>query len=1363
MNKISIKMNCGLFWLLFFSWSRLMAATIEISSPTLIETNRLEIGQTIPIEVRINTGDETITGYSIHLSYDPNVISVDSYIGPDGEENPFLSGDFLNGIVLQNTVRNIDGKNVLSYVEAVGGAPRKGVKGEGVVARINFTALRRVSGDTTSIFVQESFADFKSHYVSDGTPGREMYFVTPIQPITISITGFSMDPLPDLDLIDGKSEVVFDLDQYVDTLFADVVWTNSRLSEISTFIDEETNEVTMKPENLFVGKRRMIFTAYDLNEGISVSDTISLNVRSVPIIKNLPNKVEFLEDGEDKSIDLDSKVTDLDDDLKDLVWEARSGEGINVTIDPISNIVTFTSNPDYFGNNFVEFFVIDSFGLTDSLRIPVEVTPVNDTPEAFAPTPIYPVINGPPVTVPLKEFFMDVDDSLESLQIFLEPQDGVSVELSGDNILFSGNKLGRSMVTIHAQDISGMSAETRQIVFVLEEGQSIGPELAQFPSMRIPIGGKDQLSLTGKVVDDQPEEEIVWSVEADSGFVADISDEILYVAADYGFRGMGELVVTATDSQGNFDREKIMVYVQDGEDSLGPIISFTGKIGLRTGEIASFFVDDWVDDPDHQDSLLNWTFVSTSGIISQYDSSERELFVRAEDSLVEPASITLSVSDPDGNIDETTLPVLFARNGEPPKLAPLPKVNLEQSGDEAKVDLDDFAYDDMDRESELIWEIDYEPGVNVSYNPISHDLLIQREDIYGLEGAPLSAQVLVKAQDTSGLEKAGRIDVGLPPIFEFSPLPTVELYSGNADSSLLLNEYVISPEGRPNPVLIWSVDSTNEIAAEIDSTSKRLHLRTFQEGYTGSQNIQLRAMDSTGRIRTADLRVIVKGLGLPPQLRSFPRLEIQQGNIDSTIDLDDYVVDDNPDSKLIWNVTSNDGLHVSIDPETRILTIDARETQASLETLKFIVRDPAGNVDAGSMEVGILRGGKPPKIGLLPQIVLKEGGREQQVNLVPYITDEDTPTESIKLSVEAEAGVAARISDGQIILSIPGGQRGSRLLNITATDPQGNADIAELKVLIDQDDEVPELTLDIVRHPIFSEELGIFIYVNETLVSSPSITVGQDSLFVEQVGNNVFKAALIHPSAPKQSVVVIEAEAQDLSGNIGVKRKEISLAWMDEQGGNVRSPDPEVMLNVSSGASRAGQLAVVYKLDPQKTPEDSEGEPVFSIDLERGKKLKSPVTVNFLTPSKENLDFGLLRWDDGQQEWIDLPTSIDPQTGWLSTTVEDLGLFRKGVVSPENRLDNNSFRIYPNPWRPDNRSNVRVDYRVKYPGQIQIKIFNALGSPIRILSDEYQEVGAWSVQWDGLDDIGQRVASGVYYFELQNYSRRERAALVLIR
>ena len=44
-------------------------------------------------------------------------------------------------------------------------------------------------------------------------------------------------------------------------------------------------------------------------------------------------------------------------------------------------------------------------------------------------------------------------------------------------------------------------------------------------------------------------------------------------------------------------------------------------------------------------------------------------------------------------------------------------------------------------------------------------------------------------------------------------------------------------------------------------------------------------------------------------------------------------------------------------------------------------------------------------------------------------------------------------------------------------------------------------------------------------------------------------------------------------------RKSVWLGWMN---GNVRSPDPEVMLNVSSGASRAGQLAVVYKLDPHE-------------------------------------------------------------------------------------------------------------------------------------------------------------------------------------
>ncbi|MEE3234110.1 MAG: FlgD immunoglobulin-like domain containing protein [Candidatus Latescibacterota bacterium] len=1357
------KLKSLFFGLLLISSSPSMAAKIEISSPMLIETNRVELGQTVPVEIVIDTEGEIINGYSIYLSYDPNVLSVDPVSGSDGKGMPFLSGDFLDGIMLQNSAENKDEKVLLSYVEAVGGAPRQGVKGKGVVAHINFKVLRRISGDTTSIVVEEAPGDYITHYVYDGAPGREIYFNTPIESVTIHVTGFRMDPLPDIDLIEGKSEMVFDLDQYVDTLLTDVFWTHSRLSEISTFINEQTNQVTMRPDKEFVGRRRMIFTAYELNEGISVSDTISLNVRSAPVIKSLPAKVGFLEDGEDKSIDLDSKVTDLDDDLEDLIWEAKSGDGLNVKIDPISKIVTFTTKPDYFGNNFVDFFVTDSDGLTDSLRVPVEVIPVNDPPEAFAPSPIYPVVNGPPITIPLEDFFTDVDDSIESLQVFFELQDGVRAELSDNDVLIYGTKVGRSIVTISAQDLSGLSIKTRQIVIVLEEGQSIGPELDQFSLMRIPMGGQQQLILTDKVTDDQSQEEIIWTIEPDSGFVANIIDGVLYVAAEPGFKGMGEVGVTATDRQGNFDREVITVYMQQGEDGLGPILTVNGKVGLRSGEIASFLVDDWVEDPDHQDSQLNWNFISTSGVISQYDVFERELFVRAEESLVEPAAITLRVNDPDGNFDEVTLPVLFARSGEPPKLAPLPEVNLESSGDEAKVDLDDFAYDDTDRESELIWEIESDPGIDVSYNPISHDLSIRREDSDGLEGAPLSAQVIVKTQDTSGLEKAGRIDVGLPPVFELFPFPAVELYSGSADSSLLLTEYVLAPEGRPSPVLVWSIDSTNEIVAEIDSSSNRLYLRVGLESFTGSQSLELKALDRTGRIRTSDLRVVVNGLGLSPQLRSFPRLEILQGNIDSSVDLDDYVVDDNPDSKLQWSVSGHEDLPVSIDPDTRILTVDATETQVSIEVLHFIVRDPAGNVDVGSMEVGILRGGNPPTIGQLPQVILKEGGREQQIDLKPYIVDEDTPVENMKVDVEAEAGVAARISDGQLILSVPGGQRGNRTLKITATDPQGNVDVAELKVLIDQDEEVPELSLDIVRHPIFSEELGISISADEALMSPPLVTVGQDSLSVKDVGPNTYKTAFIHPGEPKQSIVYIEVKAQDLAGNVGIKRQEVSLSWMDDKGGNIRSPDPEVMLNVPSSASRPGQLAVVYKLDPQKVPGGSEGEPVYSIDLERGKKLRAPVTVNFLTSSEKNSDLGLLRWDDDKKEWVDLPTSIDPQTGWLSTTVEDLGLFRKGVVSPDNRLENDPLRVYPNPFRPGKTQDVRVDYRVKYPGEIRLYIFNALGTKVRTLTDEYQEVGAWSVGWDGSDDKGMRVASGVYYFELQNYSRRERAVLVLIR
>jgi flagellar hook assembly protein FlgD len=63
-----------------------------------------------------------------------------------------------------------------------------------------------------------------------------------------------------------------------------------------------------------------------------------------------------------------------------------------------------------------------------------------------------------------------------------------------------------------------------------------------------------------------------------------------------------------------------------------------------------------------------------------------------------------------------------------------------------------------------------------------------------------------------------------------------------------------------------------------------------------------------------------------------------------------------------------------------------------------------------------------------------------------------------------------------------------------------------------------------------------------------------------------------------------------------------------------------------------------------------------------------------------------------------------------------------------------------------------------------LKIYNAAGQLVRTLVDEEKAPvqGGFSVNWNGLNDHGQSVASGVYFYQLtsQNFSQTKKMVLL---
>jgi hypothetical protein len=86
---------------------------------------------------------------------------------------------------------------------------------------------------------------------------------------------------------------------------------------------------------------------------------------------------------------------------------------------------------------------------------------------------------------------------------------------------------------------------------------------------------------------------------------------------------------------------------------------------------------------------------------------------------------------------------------------------------------------------------------------------------------------------------------------------------------------------------------------------------------------------------------------------------------------------------------------------------------------------------------------------------------------------------------------------------------------------------------------------------------------------------------------------------------------------------------------------------------------------------------------------------------------------------------------------------------------------HPNPFNPS----TTISFSLPGPGpeRITLRIFNILGQEVRTLLAAPLDPGAHAVSWDGRDDAGQPVSSGIYFCTLRSSRLRQSRKMVLLR
>ena len=128
--------------------------------------------------------------------------------------------------------------------------------------------------------------------------------------------------------------------------------------------------------------------------------------------------------------------------------------------------------------------------------------------------------------------------------------------------------------------------------------------------------------------------------------------------------------------------------------------------------------------------------------------------------------------------------------------------------------------------------------------------------------------------------------------------------------------------------------------------------------------------------------------------------------------------------------------------------------------------------------------------------------------------------------------------------------------------------------------------------------------------------------------------------------------------------------------------------------------------------------------------------------------------------------NVESQTLRVKVTPEDLvnavlSVRLDGIGQPDQNL---LLQNYPNPFNPE----TWIPYQLSEDAAVSISIYDTTGKLVRTLSLGFQSAGFYNSRgraayWDGRNALGERVASGLYFYQLTTPDFQQTRRLLILK
>jgi hypothetical protein len=824
--------------------------------------------------------------------------------------------------------------------------------------------------------------------------------------------------------------------------------------------------------------------------------------------------------------------------------------------------------------------------------------------------------------------------------------------------------------------------------------------------------------------------------------------------------GVTTIIVIVQDTGGLTITENITITVNPAPNrapvavqTINPL-TLTGGTGPTTIDMAAHF-----SDPDGD--ALTYTVVSTDTRVATVSVSNSTLTITPV--AAGTTTVMIMVQDTAGLTitHNVTVTVLAAPNLAPVVVEAIDPLTLTAGADPTTIDMAAHFSDPN--------------GDPLTYTPISADTRVATVSVSNstLTLTPIAAgatNIMIMVRDTGGLTITRNVTVTVNPKpntapVAVSPVGPFTFTAGDNATTVNLSTHFSDPEG---DALTYTAVSTDTRVATASVSNSTLTITPLVEGTT---TVMLMVKDTSGLTITRNVTVTVNPVpnAAPVAVGTIAPFTLTAGTGATIIDMAAHFSDPNGDP-LTYTAISANAAVVTAGISNSLLTLTPLAEGTA--TVMIMVQDTGGLTITQNITVTV-----NPAPNAIPTFTSAAAFSViENITTVGTVVavdsdDEDTITgytvtrraDGAWFSIDPVSGElrfntapdfetpgdASGINQYTVVVQVVSGTddralTADQIIIVTVTDvndaPLAVGTIDPVTLTVGEE----EQTLDVSGK--FSDPDGDALTYSAQSADTNVAMVGVEDAIITIIPGEAgtttvtvtaFDSARLTASQPIDVTVVV-AKGVGAAGSI--MRLDATIAAVIDSTGLM-----QVNPNWTVANGDTLRLAVDVGIEGLEVTADIS-------ELDTTQSLVS------LTPDKNGLYTAEISISEDN-------TALNGLKHILVTAADEVGNFTQLIVTStlSNRYVTELLPNYPNPFNPE----TWIPYRLSEDSDVTLTIYDVSGNVVRQFNLGHQRAGnyetkAQAVYWDGTNDSGESVASGVYFYNLSigDFSKTRKATIL---